>query len=200
MLGFLFLYATFDMGIWESQFIPASTHHCHWPLEPTPWVSILALPNYMHVEVWRQCWCWLIRGLGIVIPLILYSPVSGPFLLLRMLKADEALEPTVFTLSKPGWAGSVLPASEPGRTFSSWVTATPGRRAKGFRIGMVAEFVCLLLLVLESTQIAGYTTLRGSGSRYNRGEKSEVGDYMKLESMMLLLVVCCRYTGRRSRI
>jgi hypothetical protein len=76
------------------------------------------------------------------IPLILYSPVSW-LLLLRMLNAGDALDPTVSTLSNPGCAGSVvlLPeADEPGRWFSScWrAAAGPGRRANGLRIGIVA--------------------------------------------------------------
>jgi len=66
-------------------------------------------------------------------PLILYSPVSW-LLALRMLSAEDALEPTVSTRSK---AGSTLTPSDPsGRRFSSLATA-PGRRAKGLRIGIV---------------------------------------------------------------
>lgn len=51
------------------------------------------------------------------IPLILYSPVSWLFLLLRMLNADDAFDPTVSTLSNPGCAASGVrvPAAEPGR-------------------------------------------------------------------------------------
>lgn len=72
-------------------------------------------------------------------PLILYSPLSW-LRELRTLRAEEALEPTVSTRSKPGWATSVCEASGPGRAFSSAGMARPGRRAKGFRIGIVAVF------------------------------------------------------------
>ena len=48
-----------------------------------------------------------------------------------MLMADEALEPTVLTRSKPG-----VPSWYSERMFSSLAAAEPGRRAKGFRIGM----------------------------------------------------------------
>lgn len=73
------------------------------------------------------------------IPLILYSPVSWLFLLLpRMLNADDALDPTVSTRSKPGCAASErTDAEEPGRWGPSWRAAGPGRRAKGLRIGIV---------------------------------------------------------------
>jgi hypothetical protein len=59
-----------------------------------------------------------------------------------MLKADEAFDPTVSTLSKPGCAASGVrvPAAEPGRWFSSWTAAGPGRRAKGLRMGIVAWY------------------------------------------------------------
>jgi hypothetical protein len=67
----------------------------------------------------------------------LYSPVSW-LLALRILSADEALEPTVSTRSKPGCATSLFEEAEPGREFSSLGMLSPGRRAKGFRIGIVA--------------------------------------------------------------
>jgi len=70
------------------------------------------------------------------VPLILYSPVSW-LLLLRMLSADDALEPTVSTLSKPGCAESTSPAAVPGREFSSGESVAPVRRAKGLRIGIL---------------------------------------------------------------
>ena len=56
-----------------------------------------------------------------------------------MLSADEALEPTVSTLSNPGCAESTSPFAEPGREFSSGESVAPARRAKGLRIGMLAE-------------------------------------------------------------
>lgn len=58
-------------------------------------------------------------------PLILYSPVSRP---LRMLRADEVLEPMVSTRSKLGVS-----------RFSGWRIPSPlapARRAKGLRRGM----------------------------------------------------------------
>ena len=78
------------------------------------------------------------------IPLILYSPVSWLGLLLRMLNADDALDPTVSTLSNPGCAASVVvgPAAEPGRELSSCAVAGPGRRANGLRIGIVV-YACV---------------------------------------------------------
>lgn len=77
------------------------------------------------------------RGRESVLPLILYSPLSW-LRLLRTLSADEGVDPTVSTRSKPGWAGSVVEVAEPGRTFSSLGMLRPGRRAKGLRIGIVA--------------------------------------------------------------
>lgn len=55
------------------------------------------------------------------VPLILYSPVSWLLLLLRMLNADDAFDPTVSTLSNPGDStlSFTLPAADPGREFSS---------------------------------------------------------------------------------
>lgn len=63
---------------------------------------------------------------------------------LRMLNAGEALDPTVSTLSNPGWAASVVvlafEPAEPGRWFSScWSGA--GRLVNGLRIGIVREVV-----------------------------------------------------------
>jgi hypothetical protein len=73
-------------------------------------------------------------------PLILYSPVSW-LLELRMLSAEDSLDdPTVFWRSKPGCAGSTADPEDPGRTFSSGTIKLPGRRAKGFRMGMMAMF------------------------------------------------------------
>lgn len=46
-----------------------------------------------------------------------------------MLRAEEALDPTVSTRSKPG---------DTGERFSSLMTIAPGRRAKGFRIGILS--------------------------------------------------------------
>jgi hypothetical protein len=73
-----------------------------------------------------KCRGWDVSGgvrSGLVdIPLILYSPVSWLGLLLRMLNADDALDPTVSTLSNPGCAASaevVGPEAEPGRELSS---------------------------------------------------------------------------------
>jgi hypothetical protein len=61
-------------------------------------------------------------GAAVDIPLILYSPVSWLGLLLRMLNADDALDPTVSTLSNPGCTASaeaVVDAAEPGWVLSS---------------------------------------------------------------------------------
>lgn len=70
------------------------------------------------------------RGSGHA-PLILYSPVSW-LLVLRMLRADEALDPTVSTRSKPR-CGSC----RSGSRFSSCAAAVPVRRAKGLRMGIL---------------------------------------------------------------
>jgi hypothetical protein len=58
-----------------------------------------------------------------------------------MLNADDAFDPTVSTLSNPGCAASatVPEAAEPGRWFSSWITAGPGRRANGLRMGIFGK-------------------------------------------------------------
>ena len=71
-----------------------------------------------------------------IIPLILYSPVSW-LLLLRTLRAEDALDPTVSTLSKPGCAGSALSDDESEAVLSSCGIVRPGRRAKGLRMGML---------------------------------------------------------------
>lgn len=67
------------------------------------------------------------------LPLSLYSPVSW-LLALRMLRDDDALDPTVSTLSKPGWETSLV------ATFSSCevscILVPTGRRAKGLRMGI----------------------------------------------------------------
>lgn len=56
-----------------------------------------------------------------------------------MLHVDEALDPTVSTLSKPAWQSLGICAE--GCTFSSLTTSAPtvkkGRLANGLRIGMV---------------------------------------------------------------
>lgn len=75
-----------------------------------------------------------------VSPLILYSPVSWLLLLLRMLRPEDAFDPTVSTRSNPGCATSTaLPVAdwEPSLALSLRLVGTPGRRAKGFRIGIV---------------------------------------------------------------
>lgn len=75
-------------------------------------------------------------------PLILYSPVSW-LLPLPMLKAEDALEPTVSTRSKPGcWLTSS------GRWFSSWAVE-PGRRAKGFLMGMMKAWAMRWVCAVE---------------------------------------------------
>jgi hypothetical protein len=86
-------------------------------------------------------------------PLILYSPLSW-LLELRMLRADEALEPTVSTRSK---VGGLLCA---GWRFSS--LAASGRRAKGFRIGMTGRLVHKSLKV-ESRGCEMHRTIGGRG-------------------------------------
>ena len=62
-------------------------------------------------------------------------------LLLRTLRAEDALDPTVSTLSKPGCAGSAALSdddeSEP--MLSSCGIVRPGRRAKGLRMGMLGR-------------------------------------------------------------
>jgi hypothetical protein len=77
-----------------------------------------------------------VTGSGPIAPLILYSPVSW-LLLLPTLSAEEALEPTVSTLSK---SGAFIEASvEPGRRFSSCGLEAPARRVNGFRIGILTD-------------------------------------------------------------
>lgn len=71
------------------------------------------------------------------VPLILYSPLSWPFEL-RMLRTDEAFDPTVSTRSKPG-GEALLVFSVAGWRFSSLTVGMPGRRVKGFRIGIVQD-------------------------------------------------------------
>lgn len=103
----------------------AIVHDCYATALLVNWLSI-------------SCILWM---RGCVLPLILYSPVSmlRP---LRMLKADEALDPMVSTRSKPGWATS--PEAESGRAFSSVDVITPGRLVKGLRMGIVKSSLSLL--------------------------------------------------------
>lgn len=70
------------------------------------------------------------RGSGHA-PLILYSPVSW-LLVLRMLRAGDALDPTVSTRSKPRYG-----SCRSGCRFSSCAAAVPVRRAKGLRMGIL---------------------------------------------------------------
>lgn len=70
---------------------------------------------------------------GSYVPDILYSPVSVERRLLMLNAAEEALEPTVSTRSKPGGVLSGGSMVKGGRRPSS----ACGRRVKGFRIGIL---------------------------------------------------------------
>lgn len=113
------------------------------------------------------------------IPLILYSPVSWLLLLLRMLNADEALDPTVSTLSNPGCAASAVmfPAAEPGLWFSSWTALGPGRRANGLRIGIVLRQI----YDLNYKRLAMYGVKRDIGCSNFQGSQGFMYAGMKVE-------------------
>lgn len=74
---------------------------------------------------------WWAQSKTLFLPDILYSPVSW-LLPLLMLRADDALEPTVSTRSNPGGVFKGASMAMGGRKFSS-----AGRLAKGLRIGIV---------------------------------------------------------------